>query len=93
MDTTSNSSSIQADSFFVWDPAIKTYINLQSSIVGLAPATLNSLSELAIAVGNDANFASNLQATTWALQVAVDAKADAFTLSSPLLWNLDPTHP
>ncbi len=71
MDTTSNSSSIQADSFFVWDPATKTYVNLQSAITGLAPETLNTLNELAIAVGGDPNFASNLQATTAGLQTQV----------------------
>ena len=67
MDTTSNSSSIQADVFFVWDAESKTYVNLQSSITGLAPETLNTLKELATAVGGDPNFASNLQATTSAL--------------------------
>ena len=41
-------------------------------------------------MGNDPSFSSNLAATTSALQVAVDSKADAFTVSSPLLWNLDP---
>jgi hypothetical protein len=93
MDTTSNSASIQADAFFVWDPASRKHVNLQSSITGLAPGTLNSLNELAIAVGNDPNFANNLQATTSGLQDQVDAKADAFILSSPLLWNFDPAHP
>ncbi len=90
MDTTSNSTSIQADSFFVWDPASKKHVNLQSSIVGLAPETLNSLTELAVAVGNNFNFANDLTATTSGLQDQVDAKADAFTLGAPLLWNLDP---
>ena len=93
MDTTSNTSSIQADSFFVWDAASKTYVNLQSSIVGLAPETLNTLNELATAVGGNPNFASDLEATTAGLQTQVNAKADAFTLSSPLLWNFDPLHP
>ncbi len=72
MDTTSNSSSIQADAFFVWDPASKTYVNLKSSITGLAPETLNTLNELAVAVGGYPNFASNLQ-------TQVDSKADAST--------------
>ncbi len=58
--------------------------------MGLAPATLSTLQTLASAVGNDPSFSSNLAATTTALQVAVDSKADAFTVSSPLLWNLDP---
>jgi hypothetical protein len=93
MDTTSNSTTIQADAFYVWDAASKKHVNLQSSITGLAPETLNTLNELATAVGNDPNFASNLQATTSALQEAVAAKADVFTLSPPLLWNLDPAHP
>ena len=75
MDTTSNSSSIQADSFLVWDPASKTYVNLKSSITGLAPETLNTLNELATAVGGNPNFASDLQATTTGLQNALDLKA------------------
>ena len=79
MDTTSNTSSIQADSFLVWDPVSNTYVNLQSSIVGLAPETLNTLNELAIAVGGNPNFASDLQATTTGLQTQVNTKADAST--------------
>ena len=93
MDTTSNSSSIQADSFLVWDPALKTYVNLQSSITGLAPETLNTLNELAIAVGGNEHFASDIQATTAGLQTQVNSKADNFTLSSPLMWNIDPLQP
>ena len=89
-DPTGNLNVIQADKFFVWDPMIKSHVNLQSSIVGLAPATLSTLQALASAVGNDPSFSSNLAATTSALQTAVDSKADAFTVSSPLLWNLDP---
>ncbi len=50
-DPTSNLNVIQADKFFVWDPAIETHVNLQTSIVGLAPATLNTLQALASAVG------------------------------------------
>ena len=93
MDTTSNSSSIQADSFLVWDSASKTYVNLQSSIIGLAPETLNTLNEIATALGGNANFASDIEATTTGLQTQVNSKADTFTLSSPLLWNFDPLHP
>ena len=93
MDTTSNSSSIQADSFFVWEAESKTYVNLKSSITGLAPETLNTLNELATAVGGNPNFASDLQATTAGLQTQVDSKSDLFTLSSPLRWNFDPLHP
>ena len=73
MDTTSNSSSIQADSFLVWDSASKTYVNLKSSITGLAPATLDTLNELATAVGGNPNFANDLQATTSGLQTQVNA--------------------
>ena len=59
-DATSNSTTIQADAFYVWDAASKTHVNLQTPITGLAPETLNTLNELASAVGNDPNFASNL---------------------------------
>ena len=69
MDTTSNTSSIQADSFFVWDPANKTYV-------------LHTLNELAIAVGGNPNFASDLQATTSGLQSQVNAKADTISTYS-----------
>ena len=44
-------------------------------------------------MGNNPNFASDLTATTAGLQAQVTAKADAFTLSPPLLWNLDPLNP
>ena len=74
-DPTSNSNSVQADAFYIWDPVTKTHVNLQSSIVGLAPETLNTLTELANAVGNNPNFASDLQATTAGLQTQIDDRA------------------
>ncbi len=37
-DPTSNLNSVQADKYFAWDPASKSHVNLQCSIVGLAPA-------------------------------------------------------
>ena len=63
--------------------------------MGLAPETLNTLTELASAVGNNPNFASDLQATTSGLQSQIDSveytvfneKADKFTLGVPLLWD------
>ena len=55
-DPTSNLNVIQADKIFVWDSASKMHVSLQTSIVGLAPATLNTLQALASAVGNDPAF-------------------------------------
>ena len=79
-DPTSNLNQVQADTFFVWDPASKTYVNLQSSIVGLAPSTLSMLQALAAAVNNDPQFSTNLAATTTALQTSISTKAP---LASP----------
>ncbi len=50
-DPTSNLNTVRADNFFVCDPVSKTHVNLRSSIVGLAPATLSLLQGLASAVG------------------------------------------
>ena len=41
-DPTSNLNVIQADNFFLRDPVSKSHVNLQSQIVGLAPATLST---------------------------------------------------
>ncbi len=70
-----NLNRVQADSFFVWDAAGKTYVNLQSSIVGLAPSTLNTLQALAAAVWNSPQFSTKLAATTAALQTSIATKA------------------
>ena len=92
-DPTSNLNVVQADKFFVWDAASKTHVNLQNSIVGLAPATLSTLQALASAVGNDPAFSTSLGTSLSALHAGVDSKADAFTVGPPLLWSLDPGAP
>ena len=79
-DPTTNLSQVQADAFYVWDPASKTYVNLQSSTVGLAPSTLSTLQALAAAVKNDPQFSTNLAATTTAFQTSISTKAP---LASP----------
>ena len=65
----------------MWDAASKSYVNLQSTIVGLAPSTLSTLQALAEAVGNDPQFSSNLAVTTAAIQTSISAKAP---LASPI---------
>ncbi len=66
-DPTTNLGEVFADKFFVWDSASKTYVNLQTSIVGHAPPTLSKLQAMASVVGNDPLFSSNLAATTTAI--------------------------
>jgi hypothetical protein len=53
MDALSNSSTIRADTVEVWDSNTNTYKEIQELIVGLPPATLNSIELLAGALGND----------------------------------------
>ncbi len=84
-DPTSNLNQTQADEFFAWDTASKSYVNLQSSIVGLAPATLSALQSLAAALVNDPQFSTNLAATTLALQASVAAKANIAEVAASFL--------
>ncbi len=64
MDALSNLSSIRADVIEVWDSRTLTYRpiqdTIQQSIVGLAPAQLNSIELVAAAIGNDAGFFSTI---------------------------------
>ncbi len=83
-DPTSNLNTVQADKFFVWDPVSKAHVNLQSSIVGLAPSTLNTLQALASSVGNDPSFSTNLAATTSALQASINKEAEASDVTAGL---------
>ena len=56
MDALSNLHSIRADVIEVWDPVSLRYKTIQETIVGLPPATLNSIELLASAIGNDPGF-------------------------------------
>ncbi len=64
MDALSNLSAIRADVIEVWDSRTSTYRpiqdTIQQSIVGLAPAQLNSIELVAAAIGNDAGFFSTI---------------------------------
>ena len=64
MDALSNLSAIRADVIEVWDSRTLTYRpiqdTIQQSIVGLAPAQLNSIELVAAAIGNDAGFFSTI---------------------------------
>jgi hypothetical protein len=52
----SNSSDIRADSVSVWNPLKRKYQSIQETVVGLAPADLNSSELLALAIGKDPNY-------------------------------------
>ncbi len=64
MDALSNLSAIRADVIEVWDSRTASYRpiqdTIQQSIVGLAPAQLNSIELVAAAIGNDAGFFSTI---------------------------------
>ncbi len=81
-DPATNLTQAQADKVVVWESASKTYVNLQTSIMGLAPSTLSTLQALAAPVGNDPQFSTNVAATTTALQASISSKAP---------WHLQPS--
>ncbi len=64
MDALTNLSAIRADVIEVWDSRTSTYRpiqdSIQQSIVGLAPAQLNSIELVATAIGNDPEFFSTI---------------------------------
>ncbi len=77
MDALSNLHSIRADVIEVWDPGSLSYKTIQETIVGLPPATLNSIELLASAIGNDPGFFE-------AVSTGLAAKADVSSVDSEL---------
>ena len=77
MDALSNLNSIRADVIEVWDAGSLSYKTIQETIVGLPPATLNSIELLASAIGNDPGFFE-------AVSTGLAAKADTSSVESEL---------
>ncbi len=60
------------------DPTTKTYVDTQvAGLVDSAPGVLNTLDELAAALGDDANFATTITNSIAAVQTDVDANETA----------------
>ncbi len=60
------------------DPTTKTYVDTQvAGLVDSAPGVLNTLDELAAALGDDANFATTITNSIAAVQADVDANETA----------------
>ena len=57
-DPTTNSRDIQADSIQQWDTVVKKYVDLRSSVTGLAPETLDTLAKIASSISNDPDYAA-----------------------------------
>ena len=77
MDALSNLNSIRADVIEVWEAGSLSYKTIQETIVGLPPATLNSIELLASAIGNDPGFFE-------AVSIGLAAKADTSSVESEL---------
>ena len=75
IDPGTNQSSAVADSFLVWDPLSGTYVDLRTSIVGNAPAGLNTIQQLASAIDNDPTFAVSVDGTTTDLAAEIAKRA------------------
>ena len=60
------------------DPTTKTYVDTQvAGLIDSAPGVLNTLDELAAALGDDANFATTITNSIAAVQTDVDANETA----------------
>ncbi len=75
MDALSNLTNIRADSMELWDEGTASYIGVQELVLGLPPASMNTLELVAAALGNDPGYFETVGA-------GLAAKADlAFTTS------------
>jgi len=75
IDPTTNMSTASADSFHVWDALSGAYVDLKTSIVGNAPAGLNTLQGIAASINNDPVFSVTVDSATDALATDITAKA------------------
>ena len=53
MDVLSNLTNIRADSMELWDEGTASYLGVQELVLGLPPASMNTLELVAAALGND----------------------------------------
>ena len=68
------------------DPTTKTYVDNQvAGLVDSAPGVLNTLDELAAALGDDANFATTITNSIAAVQTNVDANETALDAAEAAL--------
>ena len=74
MDALSNSSTIRADAIELWDASSAEHVGIQQLVLGIPPASMNTLEKLAAAIGNDPEYFETIA-------VGLDSKAD---LHSPL---------
>ena len=53
MDPLSNLTSIRADVIELWDATTKKYLGIQELVLGIPPASMDTLEKVAAALGND----------------------------------------
>ena len=56
MDVLSNLTNIRADSVELWDEGSGSYLGVQELVLGLPPASMNTLELVAAALGNDPDY-------------------------------------
>ena len=75
MDALSNLTNLRADTVELWDNNAGSYIGIQELVLGIPPASMNTLELVAAALGNDAGYFETVAA-------GLDSKADlSFTTS------------
>ena len=77
MDALSNSSTIRADTIEICDSDSSTYKGIQQLVLGIPPASMNTLEKLAAAIGNDPEYFETVAA-------GLDSKADLALTTSEL---------
>ena len=77
MDPLSNLTSIRADSIEIWDKTAASYKGIQELVLGIPPASMNTLELVASAIGNDEDYFNTVAA-------GLQAKADLTYTNSAL---------
>ena len=84
MDPLSNLTSIRGDVIELWDAPAKKYLGIQELIIGIPPASMNTLEKVADAIGNDPDYFGTIAA-------GLESKADLYLVNSGLAGKADLT--
>ena len=84
MDPLSNLTSIRADVIELWDAPAKKYLGIQEMVLGIPPASMDTLEKVAAATGNDPAYFETIAA-------GLDSKANLSLVTSGLAGKADLT--
>jgi hypothetical protein len=82
MDPLSNLTSIRGDVIELWNAPAKKYLGIQELVLGIPPASMNTLEKVAAAIGNDPDYFETIAA-------GLDSKADLSFVNEELADKAD----